>query len=113
MPTNIVKRFFPNSRASLVHQNGNQLSAPSCGVEVVLHTRKSEQKPCCAEIISGNHYAEIGLSFTGNVLADFDGVFFLPREVGELLKDFGYIVPEDYFGSLASRYKGRRPQETR
>ncbi|TXT23814.1 MAG: hypothetical protein FD134_1906, partial [Gallionellaceae bacterium] len=39
----------------------------------------------------------IGLSFNGKELSDFDGAFFLPREVGEMLKDAGYVVPEDCF----------------
>lgn len=92
-----MKRFFPRSEASLVHQDGSQLTAPSKGVEIVFHTRENEQNPCCAELISGAHYAEISLSFEGTVLCDFDGVFFLPWEVGALLRDAGYIVSEDCF----------------
>jgi hypothetical protein len=92
-----TKRFFPRSEASLVHQDGSQLTAPSKGVEIILHTRENEQKPCCAELISGEHYAEISLSFQGKELSDFDGVFFLPQEVGEILRDTGYVVSEDYF----------------
>jgi hypothetical protein len=97
MPPTIFKRFLPHSGATLVHQNGKQLSPLSCGVEVILHTWKSEQKPCCAEIRSDDHYAEIGLSFVGNVLTDYDGVFFLPREVGDALKQLGYVVPQECF----------------
>jgi hypothetical protein len=81
----------------MVHQNGSQLIAPSKGVEIVLHTRENEQEPCCAELISGDHYAEIGLSFEGKELSDYDGVFFLPREVGEMLIEAGYFVPENCF----------------
>lgn len=88
-------RFFPDSQADIVHQNGAQLTVPSKGVEVILHTREHECNPCFAEVISGNHYAEIGLSFKCKELSDYDGVFFLPREVGEMLKDAGYVVPED------------------
>ena len=97
MKTSTVKRFFPNSEAAIGHQNGAQLTLPSKGVEIILHTRESERNPCCAEIISGEHYAEIGLSFEGKELTDYDGVFSLPREVGEMLKDAGYAVPEDCF----------------
>ena len=92
-----VTRFFPSSQAVLVHQNGSELTVPSNGVEIVLHTRDNEQDPCCAEVISGEHYEEIGLSFEGMELSDFDGVFFLPREVGEMLTEAGYIVPQDCF----------------
>ena len=81
----------------MVHQTGAQLSLPTKGVEIVLHTREDETVPCCSEIISGEHYAEIGLSFKGRELSEYDGVFFLPREVGEMLKDAGYTVPGDCF----------------
>ena len=92
-----VKRFFPDSEVFVVHQTGSQLTAPTKGVEVVLHRRENEENPCCAEVISGDHYAEICLSFEGKTLSDFDGVFCLPREVGELLTDLGYIVPNGCF----------------
>lgn len=97
MSANILKRFFPHSRATLVDQDGRQLSPPSCGVEVILHTRENEQKPCCAEIISGNHSAEIGLTFEGKTLVDYDGVFSLPGEIGEVLTEVGYVVPQECF----------------
>ena len=97
MKTKTVQRFFLQSEAALVHQNGAQLSGPSKGVEIFLHTREDETAPCCAEVISGEHYAEIDLSFEGKALSDYDGVFFLPREVGEVLRDAGYAVPEECF----------------
>ncbi len=97
MHTTTTKRFFAQSKAALVHQDGSLLSTPSVGVEIILHMRPDEQNPCCAELISANHHAEIGLSFTGKELSDCDGVFFLPREVGEMLKDVGYVVPEEFF----------------
>ena len=97
MKTTTVQRFFPQCEAALVHQTGAQLSEPSKGVEIVIHTRVNETEPCCAEVISGEHYAEIGLSFEGKELIDYDGVFSLPRQVGEMLKDAGYAVPEECF----------------
>jgi hypothetical protein len=97
MTTKSVSRFFPHNEAAVVHQDGAQLTIPTRGVEVVLHTRGNEGNPCCAEVISGQHYAEIGLSFEQNELCDYDGVFFLPREVGEMLTDAGYVVPEGCF----------------
>lgn len=97
MKTMVVRRLFPRSAVSLIHQNGTQLGPTNSGVEVVLHTRENESAPSCAEIISGEYYAEIGLSFKGATLADYDGVFTLPREVGEMLKDAGYSVPKECF----------------
>ena len=97
MQTRAVKRFFGDSEVAIVHQSGAELSTPTRGVEVVLHTREKEQTPCCAEIISGEHYAEISLSFDGKELSGYDGVFYLPREIGEMLTDAGYTVPEDCF----------------
>jgi hypothetical protein len=97
MPTSRTARFFPHSEVAIVHQNGTQLTASSMGSEVILHTRENECVPCCAEVISGDHYAEIGLLFEGKELSDYDGVFSLPREVGEMLKDAGYVVPEECF----------------
>jgi hypothetical protein len=84
MATKTVARFFPRSRGALIHQDGSRASAPSTGVEVVLHT-------------SGDHCAEIGLWFEDGKLSEYDGVFALPREVGEMLTDAGYVVPEDCF----------------
>ena len=97
MKTSTTRRFFPDSEASIVHQNGAQLSAPSKGIEVILHTRENEHDPCCAEVISGDRHAEIGLWFDGKELSDYDGIFSLPCEVGEMLKDAGYVVPEECF----------------
>ena len=98
MPAKSICRFFPESEVSLIHQTGAVLSDPTISVEVILHTREDERDPCCAEIVSGDHYADIGLWFEGNELSDYDGVFCLPREVGEMLKEAGYVVPEDCFG---------------
>ena len=60
--------------------------------------RENETEPCFAEVISGEHYAEIGLWFEEKELADYDGIFSLPRELGEMLKAAGYAVPEECFG---------------
>lgn len=95
MKTTTVQRFFPQSEGALVHQDGTQLSEATRSVEIILHTRENETDPCCAEIISGEHYAEIGLSFEAKELSDYDGVFYLPSEVREMLNDGGYTVPEE------------------
>ena len=97
MKATTVQRFFPQSEATLIHQNGDQLSEPTKGVEILLHTRENETDPCCAELISGGHYAEIGLWFEDKELVGYDGVFYLPREISEMLTDAGYIVREDCF----------------
>lgn len=97
MQTTTITRYFPKSRAILIHQDGSELTEPTSGVEIILHKRENEYEPCCAELISGEHYADIGLSFEGKDLVDFDGVFSLPREVGEMLTEAGYIVPEECF----------------
>lgn len=97
MQARTVRLFFPDGEVAIVHQSGVQLTASSRGVELVLHTRENEKDPCCAEIVSGEHYAEIGLWFEGKELADYDGVFFLPREIGEMLTEAGYSVPKECF----------------
>ena len=97
MKARTTRRFFSDSEASIVHQNGAQLTAPSKGIETILHTRENEHDPCCAELLSGDHHTEIGLWFDGNVLSDYDGVFSLPREIGEMLKEDGYVVPEESY----------------
>ncbi len=103
MKTTNVMRYFPHSEVSVVHQNGVQISEPSNGAEIVLHTREGENDPCCAEIISGEYHAEIGLGFEGKELTDYDGAFHLPREVGEMLSAAGYIVPEECFARINRR----------
>jgi hypothetical protein len=97
MQTTTVKRLFLGSEVAIVHQDASQFTTRSKGVEVVLHVRKNEKNPCCTEIVSGEHYAEIGLWFEGKELADYDGFFFLPREVGQMLTDAGYSVAEECF----------------
>lgn len=99
MKCTTIERFFPDSHANMIGPGGHNLTTPTKGVEILLHTRENEADPYCAEVISGeDHYAEIGLWFEGKELTDFDGVFALPREVGEMLKDAGYVVPECCFG---------------
>lgn len=75
---------LPRERGENCPPNGCQLTPSSNGIGIILHTREGERAPCCAELISGDHYAEIGLWLEGNELADFDGVFWLPHEVGEI-----------------------------
>lgn len=97
MQVTTVKQHFLLSQACVVHQTGDQLTEPSAGVVVVLHTRENEKVPCSAEIVSGGHYADIGLWFEGMELIDYDGIFSLPREVGVMLQAAGFVVPPTCF----------------
>ncbi len=78
----------------MVHQDGSKTPADK-GLEVVLFTRENETDPCCAELSSEDFGAEIGFTFEGKELIDFDGAFSLPGEVAELLQELGYLVPEE------------------
>lgn len=98
-----ITRKFPEARVSVVHQDGTELTVATIGADIVLHTRQGEQVPCCAELDSGGHYAEIGLWFEGKTLSEYDGVFCLPKEVAIMLTDLGFTVPpEMYDDSLPS-----------
>lgn len=90
----IMKRSFPNSRICQVSGGGMKLTDDDKGIEAELHWRNGEENPCCAEVVSENHYAEIGLSFVGKELIDYDGVFSLPMEVATMLRDLGFVVPD-------------------
>jgi len=87
-------RFFPHSTACVVHQTGQQLTDETKGVEITLHWRNGI--PCSAELVSGDHYADIGLSFEGKALSDYDGVFELPSEVITMLRESGFTVSPDF-----------------
>lgn len=89
-----LRRFFPDSEVTMVHQDGSKTPA-NRGLEVVLFTRENEADPCCAELSSEDYGAEIGFTFEGRTLIDFDGAFSLPREVARLLGELGYLVPEE------------------
>lgn len=78
----------------MVHQDGSK-TPPDKGLEVVLFTRENETEPCFAELTSEDYGAEIGLTFEGKELIDFDGAFSLPREVAGLLRELGYLVPDE------------------
>lgn len=87
--------YFPDSAVSMVHQDGAQTPA-DYGLEVVLFTREGECDPCFAELASEDYGAEIGLTFEGKTLTDFDGAFCLPNEVARLLRELGYEVSENF-----------------
>jgi hypothetical protein len=84
----------------VVHQNGQKLTNSTKGVEVIIHFRENEDAPCSAEVFSGDdddHYADIGLTFEGKQLSDYDGVFSLPKEVAKVLTEEGFSVPENCY----------------
>jgi hypothetical protein len=89
-----LQRYFPGSEVSMVHQDGSKPPTDK-GLEVVLFTRANEADPCCAELSSEDFGAEIGLTFEGKELIDFDGAFSLPGEVARLLRELGYVVPDE------------------
>jgi hypothetical protein len=89
-----LQRYFPDSEVSMVHQDGSETPAAR-GLEVLLFTREDESDPSFAELTSGEYGAEIGFSFEGRELIDFDGAFSLPREVAGLLRELGYEESED------------------
>ena len=89
-----LQRYFPDSEVSMVHQDGSKTPADN-GLEVVLFTRENETDPCCAELSSEDFGAEIGFTFEGRTLIDFDGAFSLPGEVARLLRELGYVVPDE------------------
>ena len=89
-----LQRYFPDGEVSLVHQDGSKTPADK-GLEVVFVTRENETDPCCAELSSEDYDAEIGFTFEGRTLIDFDGAFSLPGEVARLLRELGYVVPDE------------------
>ncbi len=92
MEKNTVKKFFPESIINTIDGNGFPLTEDKNGVWVEIHLR--DGKPICAEVYSDDQeeYADIGLSFSGMELEDYDGVFCLPNEVATMLKEMGYKI---------------------
>ncbi len=78
----------------MAHQDGSK-TPPVRGLEVLLFTRENESDPSFAELTSGDYGAEIGFTFEGRTLIDFDGAFSLPGEVARLLRELGYVVPDE------------------
>lgn len=82
---------FPNSGANTVHQSGRALSKWSKGLTVNIFNVLGKD-PHAFEIYTDNEmeYAEGCLGFSGLVLEDYDGVFYLPTEVMDVLDALGY-----------------------
>lgn len=93
----VMKKFFPDTLINTINANGSSLTDPKQGAWVVIHTSDMDEV-CCAEVYSDDQseYADIGLSFDGKALSDYDGVFSLPKEVIECLRGLGYVVDEEF-----------------
>lgn len=64
---------------------------------MTLHEPKDANPYITWEIPELEMEEEIGLTFYGKRLADYDGVFELPREAIKLLRQNGYVVPRDFY----------------
>jgi hypothetical protein len=89
-----MKKFFPDSFINTIDANGNNLTSLKKGAWVELF--ENDGKISGAEIYSEDHdeYGEIGLFIENNELLDYDGVFFLPKEVISMLKERGINTEE-------------------
>lgn len=92
-----MKKFFPDTLINTVNGWGTNLTKPKEGAWVIIH-KNDAGKICCAEVYSEDEseYAEIGLWFDGNNLSDYDGVFNLPMEVIECLREMGCGVDAEF-----------------
>lgn len=90
-----ITKNFPAKEIQVEHQTGIVLRHKK-GFDTHLHTRDGEILPCCAEMDGGDgFYAEIGLEWTGGVLTGYDGVFYIPLELLDMLEGEGFkIDPE-------------------
>jgi hypothetical protein len=97
-----LERYFPEELIySYTISTGTRTSDYQKGVHVCLYTRDGETAPCSAEVYSDacdngeeGHYAEVGLTFEGKKLVDYDGVADLPDCLGRWLKELGYDLSE-------------------
>lgn len=90
----LIKRIFPNRTVKVVHQTGQVLDENK-GLIVTVY-RDESGMPTNAEIESGDDiYADIGLTFDGKKLIDYDGVFELPKEVESILFELGFDCSMD------------------
>ena len=95
MITKLLERFYPGSQLVEVHQTGAS-AVLKTGVLVLIGQR--EDGSLFGEL-DGQHCFD--LEFEGKTLTGFDGGFFLPREICQLLTELGYTAPEAEFCSLS------------
>jgi len=96
--------FYPESRIGehCVTTGTPLREAASKGVHVMLHWKNQvkTQGPLSAEVFSHyvdnevGIYADMGLTWEGQKLVDYDGADNLPGELREALKHYGYDVSE-------------------
>lgn len=93
----MISREFPEGTIGLVHQSGRALTERTKGFTIHLLYHEASDVPCGAEVDGGSddHHAEIGLWFDGKVLVDYDGVFELPLELVQWLRELGFTVEDE------------------
>lgn len=97
----IASKDFPKSSIGQISQNGVDLIPREMGVTVDIFSHEENGVPYSAEVYATDdseyaedYYADLGLTFEGNKLVDYDGCFELPNEVIEMLKSMGYDTSE-------------------
>lgn len=75
-----------------VCQTGTVLARDRSDAQLILHWEDGAEAPRCAELVGDDLGAEIGLWWEGKRLVDFDGVFEMPCEVRNALRDRGFDV---------------------
>lgn len=82
---------FPESGANTVHQSGRALSKWSKGLTVDIYQRE-DNAPHAWEVYTDNQreHGSGCLGFDGKSLEDYDGCFYLPTEVMDVLDALGY-----------------------
>lgn len=98
-PSRIIMGFsvhFPESGANTVHQSGRSLSGWSKGLTVNLYQFKDNPAPHSWEVYTDDEeqYAEGCLGFDEKVLVDYDGCFYLPKEVMDVLDALEYCTKD-------------------
>lgn len=91
MKTRITKHF-PASTIGIVSQTGAAQSDREQGVTVELHLDNGSPTMAEAYSPSQEHYAAIGLEMNGKDLVGYDGVFEIPGEVLDVLRENGFSI---------------------
>lgn len=95
-----VKKDFPSHTIGIIDQNGKDLIDRKTGLTATVKVFDSENYGCF-EVYSldedETYYAEGGLWFNDDKeLTDCDGVFSLPSEVIDILRENKFIVHKDF-----------------
>lgn len=89
----IAEKFFPKSRLVEVHQDGSERPIKR-GVLVCIGRRADGSM---FGEIDGQYGFNLEFESDGKTLEGFDGGFFLPREICQLLNESGFIADESRF----------------